>query len=138
MGTAELALVISILAASISLLTLIFSVIRWFIGSRREKAKNRLEFIRGLVGDYSKHNWRFVEYWDFPGVYPEVEELKSIVSPAKPDRQRVYFGRRVVVLEHLNILLRVYTHKDLLNREDIEGYANWAQSWFNGVPFQKL
>jgi hypothetical protein len=126
------ALPISIASLVVSLLVLGFTVYKWFVDWRREQRQTRLTFLRDLFSGFSQHNWRFIDYWDFPGVYPYLEEIRTAIPPSKSDQCKEDFGRRVVALEHLNILLKVFTHRDVLSREDIRGFVNWAQSWYSG------
>ncbi len=85
--------------------------------------------MRDLFNGFSSHNWKFIEHWTFPGVFPPMADLKKSIPEKRPESQQL-FGQRVVALEHLNILLRIFTHLDELLPEDIEGFSHWACNWY--------
>ncbi len=125
--------IVAILISCCSLsFTTIFSTIaiwRWSINWQRNRKRLRLEFFRDISNGFSNHNWKFIEYWNFPGVYPQLDELKDVI-PTKTEDFQEAMGQRVVTLSHLNVLLKVFSHKNLLYDEDIIGYKNWAQNWY--------
>jgi hypothetical protein len=132
---AELSLLISVLGLGIALiglaisfLAILFSVIQWLSEIRRSRSQQRLEFIRQLWDGFSSHNWQLITHWDFPGVYPTLSEIA--IENKTPEDQAT-FGKRITVLEHVNILLRVFTYRKLLTAEDKLGFKIWAQSWWN-------
>lgn len=132
MCTSDVSTNLSILSLIVSVVALSFTLFRWFVDWKRLQRQNRLDFLRDLFSSFSQHNWRFIDYWDFPGVYPYLDEIKTKIPPSKADNCKEDFGRRVVTLEHLNILLKVFSHRDILTREDVRGFINWAQSWYTG------
>jgi hypothetical protein len=95
------------------------------------KEQARLEFIRDLYNGFSNHNWRFIQHWPFPGVFPKLSDMNDSI-PDKSKENKKLFGERVVALEHINILLRVFTNKDILKPQDIQGFTNWANNWYEG------
>ena len=91
---------------------------------QRESKKNRREkFFQSLISIIHGHNWKFIEHWDNAGVRPGMVEAISL------EDNKVEFGRRVVVLSHMNILWQAFLHRDHLNSDDIDGFKNWAASW---------
>ena len=124
-------IIISGVALIVSIISIIISLYIWKRGNKERLDTQRLEFLRNLSIGYSGHNWRFVQYWDFPGVYPGLDELKNEVPSNNDDRYKEAFASRVVVLEHLGFLLQIFTYKHLLKEEDIDGYRTWAISWYN-------
>jgi hypothetical protein len=124
-----LTITISCCALGISIISGFVALSRWILDIRNARKSQRLELLRDLFNGFSDHNWNFVQYWSFPGIYPPLKELEDVIPNKEPENQKA-FGERVVVLEHLNILLKVFSHQRLLEDEDILGFTNWALSWY--------
>jgi hypothetical protein len=127
---------VALVALALSIFNFVFGAFSWIVDIRRGRTEERLEFIREVWGGFSAHNWSFIEYWDFPGVYPPLKEIKI---PAKTEKEKEAFGLRVVTLEHLNILLKVFTHRKILTKEDIQGFTSWGKCWYDAsLPALKV
>lgn len=97
----------------------------WLLWTQqRESKKDRREkFYQSLSTEIHAHNWKFLEHWSNAGVRPGMDEALSLEENSED------FGRRVVVLSHVNLLWQVFLHKDHLTSSDIDGFRNWALSW---------
>jgi len=103
---------------------------KWREEKEIDLKKSRLEFLRETVNGFTTHNWHFIENYDFPGVFPLLSTLKPAIPDKKDEKTRELFGQRVVTLSHLNILLRIFVYKDILETSDIDGYTQWANDWY--------
>ncbi len=101
----------------------------WEESRKLDRKNERLKFMKNFADGITEHSWKFIEYWDFPGVYPNLKELKSVIPDKSEDNQEA-FGQRVVTLAHLYILLGVFSYRDVLLTRDIVGISNWANNWF--------
>ena len=119
--------IFTLVIASLAFLLSVYDIIQ---DKFYKKKINRSEFLKSLFSDFSAHNWSFIEHWDFPGIYPPMEDIREII-PNKSEEYKEPFGSRVVTLEHLNILMKVFTYKKYLTKNDIEGFRNWGQGWFD-------
>jgi hypothetical protein len=108
-----------------------FEIKKWKLEIKATKEQQRLNFLRDLFNGFTSHNWRFINHWEFPGIFPPLDDMLKAI-PNKDEENRELFGKRVVALEHLNILMRVFTHKDVLEEEDIEGFTHWANNLYDG------
>lgn len=118
-----------VIIATFSLITSLSAIYISFSNWRylREKTKEekRLEFLQRLNSQILPHNWKFVEYFDEnKGVRPGLDTTKTV------EQNKEALGSRVVLLDHLNLLWQVYSHKHLLRESDVDGYKNWARSWY--------
>lgn len=99
-----------------------------------KKNETRIEFLRELFISYSKHNWNFIDNYDFPGVFPPLSTIshlnKEVNNSIDLKTKKMEFGNRVVTLEHLNILVRVFYNKNILKPQDMEGFTHWANEWY--------
>ena len=130
MQSIQTSLIISIISLGIAISSLLIMVIKYYRDEKKDKESRRMNIIKEISSGFSEHNTSFIDYWDFPGYYPPLSNLKSTIKPAKDENDKLPFGQRVITLNHLNILLQVFTHKSLLKPEDITGYGCWAREWF--------
>jgi len=119
----EIALGVSAVALVVSVLSAWYTHRRWKLDTGRVREMSRKDFLSKLSAQFMTHNWKFLEHWDNPGVRPGLTSTGGI-------NQQEAFGKRVVHLDHLNFLWQVYAHKELLNRDDIDGFRSWARSWY--------
>ena len=103
---------------------------KWVEDKTGIKKQTRLEFLRDLFNGFSSHNWSFIRYWDFPGVFPPLADVLDAIPNKEGEENKTLFGQRVVALEHLNILFRVFSNTELLHEQDIDGFTHWANNWY--------
>ena len=95
----------------------------WF-QIREAKKDRRQKFFQVLLNGIFSHNWRFLEHWDNAGVRPGLVQTKTV------EQNEEHFGKRVVVLDHVNILWQIFLHREDLHATDIDGFRSWARDWF--------
>ncbi len=122
--------ILALASLILSVIAIFFTVYRWWVDWQRQKSQQRSEFIHTLNRDISAYNWRYLEYWDFPGFIPLLKELKRTRKKVR-DQFKEAFSQRLVALENLNILFRVFIHKDLLGPEYIESFILWSRNWYD-------
>ena len=115
-----IATILSVFSLAIGLL----NVVLWFTSIRDSRKDRKEKFYQQLINVFFTHNWRIIEYWDNEGVRPHLEETRSIRQNAAD------FGKRLFLLDHLNILWQVYLHKDLIDSDYLKSWSSWAESWF--------
>jgi len=121
---------IGILAIIIAVLSLIITLGRWLWEHRVNKKDRRQKFFQQLINGFYTHNWKFIEHWNNKGIRPQINTTVDVTSFED-------FGRRVVLLDHINILWQVFLHREILNSpEDIESFKSWADSWFENSKDQ--
>jgi hypothetical protein len=113
---------VAILVASASLLITLF---RWALDRKLNKRERVEKFYEQLINGFYTHNWKFMEHWDNEGIRPQLDSTIDVEKDKKD------FGRRVVLLDHLNILRQIHLHRKILSKEEIEGFTSWANSWFD-------
>ena len=118
-----IAVLASIVAVVLSGVSAWFTHKRWNLDTGLVRERRREEFLRDLNSQIMTHNWKFIEYWDNPGVRPGLTSTGSLDQEA--------FAKRVVHLDHVNFLWQVFAHKELLDGEDLSGFRSWARSWFD-------
>ncbi|MBI3360326.1 MAG: hypothetical protein HY023_04370, partial [Chloroflexi bacterium] len=114
-----------LLAILIAVVALALTLFRWISDLRLNKQESRHRFFQQLIDGFYVHNWKFIEHWDNKGIRPQLETTTDVEKSFED------FGRRVVLLDHLNILWRVYLHKDVLLKEDIDSFSSWARGWLD-------
>lgn len=123
-------LILPVISLVIAIFSLFFSIFSYLKTRKDIEDYKRIDFLRDMSYYVREHNWKFIEYWEFPGVYPGMLELQPEVPQNNDPRYQESFGRRVVALQHLGILMQVFSQRKILKPEDIVGYKNWAKSWF--------
>ncbi len=114
---------IGIWAIIIAGLSLITTLGHWLWERRVNKKDSRHKFFQQLINGFYTHNWKYIEHWNNEGIRLQINSAVDVTSFED-------FGRRVVLLDHLNILLQIFIHRTVLQLEDIESFKNWAASWF--------
>lgn len=121
---------LSLVSLLLSIGTACFVIFRWLSDKKQKKEYSRRQFFQNLIDGFSAHNVKFLEHWDNKGFRPGLEET----IPIEDDKEA--FGKRIVTLSHLNILLQFFFHKKILNPEDFESIKHWANRWFDSAEEQ--
>lgn len=112
------------LALLISSISLFISIRLWNQNRKYTDIDRKQKFYQHLISGFESHNWKFVEHWENTGIRPFLYDT----FPFEQSSQE--FGSRVVVFDHLFILLQVFIHKDILEKDEIDAFRHWAQEWF--------
>lgn len=112
------------LALIISSVSLLISIRLWYLNKKYTTIDRRQKFYQQLISGFGSHNWKFVEHWENKGIRPFLNDTLPLEQSSQE------FGSRVVVFDHLFILLQVFVHKDILNPDDIGAFKYWAKDWF--------
>ena len=118
------------IAILILLSSLGLNFFQWISNRRSNLVERRQKFFQTLIEGFYTHNWKFIEHWDNEGVRPQIDTTADVAKSARD------FGRRVVLLDHLNILREVFLHRSVLHTEDIDSFKSWAKSWVDGSKDQ--
>lgn len=106
------------------------SILLWYLQREDSKEDRREKFFQNLISGLYIHNWKFIEHWNNPGIRPYFDETLSL------EKNEEAFGRRIVTLDHINILWQAFLHRKVLTNTDLDSFKIWARGWFESSKDQ--
>ena len=88
----------TILISGIAIGISIINIFLWYINQSTNKKDRRQKYFQQLINIAITHNWKIIENWDNEGARPFLKETMPY------QEQKNYFGKRIMVLDHLNLL----------------------------------
>ncbi len=115
--------------SSFDVINFLLTLITWitgaiFVGSRFRKERRDSTY-QHLFDNFFAHNWKMVEHWDNSGARPNLKEARDDLKSKK------LFAKRVVTLDHFNILFQVFAQRKVIGSTEIDSFSSWAKSWFD-------